>query len=137
MCCDSISEKIFLHQHNWWCQGGAEVIYDTLRSGKRTAFLFNLFTISLWLFICDFDRRLAASIKKPFELRYNPYTGSVDALTTSGAIKDLAKELRGDMFLISNAMRKLQVYPLKMPTNIRIGTNHQPLWFLFVCLIIS
>ena len=54
-------------------------------------------------------RRLAASIKKPFELRYNPYTASVDALTTSGQIKDLAKELRGDMFLISNAMRKLQV----------------------------
>ena len=54
-------------------------------------------------------RGLAASIKKPFELRYNPYTGSVDALTTSGQIKDLAKELRGDMFLISNAMRKIQV----------------------------
>jgi len=53
-------------------------------------------------------RRLAASIKKPFELRYNPYTGSVDALTTSGKIMDLAKELRGDMFLISNAMRKIQ-----------------------------
>ena len=59
-------------------------------------------------------RRLAASIKKPFELRYNPYTASVDALTTSGQIKDLAKELRGDMFLISNAMRKLQVLsPMK------------------------
>merc|ERR1712020_827506 len=53
-------------------------------------------------------RRLASSIKKPFELRYNPYTGSVDALTTSGQIMDLAKELRGDMFLISNAMRKIQ-----------------------------
>ena len=57
----------------------------------------------------QYFRRLAASIKKPFELRYNPYTASVDALTTSGQIKDLAKELRGDMFLISNAMRKLQV----------------------------
>ena len=49
-------------------------------------------------------RGLAASIKKPFELRYNPYTQSVDALTTSGKIMDLAKELRGDMFLISNAV---------------------------------
>ena len=84
-----------------------------------------LFTISFSLFKCDFDRRLAASIKKPFELRYNPYTGSVDALTTSGAIKDLAKELRGDMFLISNAMRKLQV-----PKVISICPNNMML-FLF------
>ena len=54
-------------------------------------------------------RILASSIKKPFELRYNPYTQSIEALSDSGKIMDLAKELRGDMFLISNAIRKIQV----------------------------
>ena len=55
-------------------------------------------------------RVLAASIKKPYELRYNPYTQSIEALSDSGKIKDLAKELRGDMFLISNAIKKIQVF---------------------------
>ena len=57
-------------------------------------------------------RNLASSIKKPFELRYNPYTQSVEALSTSGKIMDIAKELRGDMFLIANAIKKIQVHLL-------------------------
>ena len=57
----------------------------------------------------SFNRVLAASIKKPYELRYNPYTQSIEALSDSGKIKDLAKELRGDMFLISSAIKKIQV----------------------------
>ena len=52
---------------------------------------------------------MAASIKKPFELRYNPYTQSVQALSSSGKIMDIAKELKGDVFLIANAIRKMQV----------------------------
>ena len=59
--------------------------------------------------IDSFNRVLAASIKKPYELRYNPYTQSIEALSDSGKIKDLAKELRGDMFLISSAIKKIQV----------------------------
>ena len=53
-------------------------------------------------------RNLAASIKKPFELRYNPYTQSVQALSSSGKILDIAKELKGDVFLIANAIKKIQ-----------------------------
>ena len=60
-------------------------------------------------FINALHRNLASSIKKPFELRYNPYTQSVEALSTSGKIMDIAKELRGDMFLIANAIKKIQV----------------------------
>ncbi len=36
-------------------------------------------------------------------------TQSVEALSTSGKIMDIAKELRGDMFLIANAIKKIQV----------------------------
>ena len=56
-----------------------------------------------------FNRTLASSIKKPFELRYNPYTQSVQTLSSSGKIMDIAKELKGDVFLIANAIRKIQV----------------------------
>ena len=54
-------------------------------------------------------RSLASSIKKPFEVRYNPYTQTVQVLSTTGKIMDIAKELKGDVFLIANAMRKIQV----------------------------
>ena len=56
-----------------------------------------------------FSRSLASSIKKPFEVRYNPYTQTVQVLSTTGKIMDIAKELKGDVFLIANAMRKIQV----------------------------
>jgi len=51
---------------------------------------------------------LAKSIKKPFEVRYNPYTQSIEALNSSGKILDIAKELEGDMALIANAIKKIQ-----------------------------
>lgn len=53
-------------------------------------------------------RSLAASIKKPFEVRYNPYTQTVQTLTSSDKIMDIAKELKGDVYLIANAIRKIQ-----------------------------
>ena len=56
-------------------------------------------------------RTLAASIKKPFEVRYNPYTQNVQVLSSTGKILDIAKELKGDVFLIANAMRKIQQNP--------------------------
>ena len=60
------------------------------------------------------NRTLASSIKKPFELRYNPYTQSVQTLSSSGKIMDIAKELKGDVFLIANAIRKIQVSPIQI-----------------------
>ena len=51
---------------------------------------------------------MAASIEKPFELRYNPYTQSVQTLSSGGKILDIAKELKGDVFLIANAIKKIQ-----------------------------
>ena len=57
----------------------------------------------------DIFRTLASSIKKPFDLRYNPYTQSVQTLSSSGKIMDIAKELKGDVFLIANAIKKIQV----------------------------
>jgi len=53
-------------------------------------------------------RNLAASIKKPFELRYNPYTQTVQTLSSGGKILDMAKQIKGDVFLIANAIKKIQ-----------------------------
>ena len=47
-------------------------------------------------------------IKKPFELRYNPYTQTVQTLSSGGKILDIAKQIKGDVFLISNAIKKIQ-----------------------------
>ena len=51
---------------------------------------------------------MAASIKKPFELRYNPYTQTVQTLSSGGKILDMAKQIKGDVFLIANAIKKIQ-----------------------------
>ena len=55
-----------------------------------------------------FSRNLASSIKKPFELRYNPYTQTVQTLSSGGKILDIAKQIKGDVFLIANAIKKIQ-----------------------------
>ena len=51
---------------------------------------------------------MASSIKKPFELRYNPYTQTVQTLSSGGKILDMAKQIKGDVFLIANAIKKIQ-----------------------------
>ena len=56
----------------------------------------------------NYSRNLAASIKKPFELRYNPYTQTVQTLSSGGKILDMAKQIKGDVFLIANAIKKIQ-----------------------------
>ncbi|XP_014228671.1 tryptophan 5-hydroxylase 1 [Trichogramma pretiosum] len=53
-------------------------------------------------------REFASGIKRAFGLRYNPYTQSVDVLTDAQKITALVSELRGDLCIVSNALRKIQ-----------------------------
>ena len=52
-------------------------------------------------------RAFANQIQRPFGLRYNPYTQSVEVLTDAQKITAVVSELRGDLCIVSNALRKI------------------------------
>ncbi|XP_023326064.1 tryptophan 5-hydroxylase 1 [Eurytemora carolleeae] len=56
----------------------------------------------------EFVRTIANSLEKPVQLRYNPYTQSVEVLNNSDKIFDMAKELRGGLCIVASALKKIQ-----------------------------
>lgn len=52
-------------------------------------------------------RAFANQIQRPFGIRYNPYTQSVEVLTDAQKITAVISELRGDLCIVSNALRKI------------------------------
>jgi tryptophan 5-monooxygenase len=52
-------------------------------------------------------RAFAGRIQRPFGVRYNPYTQSIEVLSNSQKIAALVSELRGDLCIVSNAIRKI------------------------------
>ncbi|XP_013413331.1 tryptophan 5-hydroxylase 1 [Lingula anatina] len=52
-------------------------------------------------------RQFAMTIKRPFAVRYNPYTQSVDVLDSARQIAIVVNELKGDLCIISDAVKKL------------------------------
>lgn len=55
-----------------------------------------------------FVRAIAEDIKRPFSVRFNPYTQTVEVLNCSDKILDMAKELKGDLAIVASALRKVQ-----------------------------
>lgn len=49
-------------------------------------------------------RKFAATIKRPFGIRYNPYTQSVEVLSSAEKIVGLMSELRGDLCIVHNVL---------------------------------
>lgn len=54
-----------------------------------------------------FLRAFASTIQRPFGVRYNPYTQSVDILSNAQKIAALVSELRGDLCIVRNALKKI------------------------------
>ncbi|XP_032527764.1 tryptophan 5-hydroxylase 1 [Danaus plexippus] len=52
-------------------------------------------------------RAFADSIQRPFGVRYNPYTQSVEVLSNAQKITALVRELRGDICIVSSAIKKI------------------------------
>ncbi|XP_049811946.1 tryptophan 5-hydroxylase 1 [Schistocerca nitens] len=52
-------------------------------------------------------RAYASHIQRPFGVRYNPYTQSVEVLSSAQKIAALVSELRGDLCIVSNALKKI------------------------------
>ena len=53
-------------------------------------------------------REFAKTIKRPFGVRYNPYTQSVEILSNTRKIMDLVSELKGDLCIVTNALAKIK-----------------------------
>jgi hypothetical protein len=60
------------------------------------------------LFYFFVSRVFAATIKRPFGVRYNPYTQSVEILSNTAKIMALVSELRGDLCIVTNALQKIR-----------------------------
>lgn len=52
-------------------------------------------------------RKFAEQIQRPFGIRYNPYTQSVEVLSNAQKITALVSELRGDLCIVNNALKKI------------------------------
>uniref|UniRef100_A0A1I8P648 Tryptophan 5-hydroxylase 2 n=1 Tax=Stomoxys calcitrans TaxID=35570 RepID=A0A1I8P648_STOCA len=52
-------------------------------------------------------RSFAESIQRPFGVRYNPYTQSVEVLSNAQKITAVVSELKGDLSIVCSALRKI------------------------------
>uniref|UniRef100_A0A8C1ME04 tryptophan 5-monooxygenase n=1 Tax=Cyprinus carpio TaxID=7962 RepID=A0A8C1ME04_CYPCA len=52
-------------------------------------------------------REFAKTIKRPFSVRYNPYTQSVDVLKDTTSINNMVEELRHELDIIGDALSRL------------------------------
>lgn len=53
-------------------------------------------------------REFASQLKRPFSVRYNPYTETIEVLDTKEKLVRYASNIRGDMQNLVDALTKLQ-----------------------------
>lgn len=66
-------------------------------------------------------RTFAEQIQRPFGLRYNPYTQSVEVLSNAQKITAVVSELRGDLCIVNSALKKISARDSTLDVN-RIAT---------------
>ncbi len=54
------------------------------------------------------SREFALSIKRPFAIRYNPYNQSIETVSNIQHVAQIISDLKGDMCIIFDALKKLQ-----------------------------
>ncbi|CAG9863604.1 unnamed protein product [Phyllotreta striolata] len=62
-------------------------------------------------------RTFAERIKRPFGIRYNPYTQSVEVLSNETKITALVSELRGDLCIVNSALKKISARDSTLDVN--------------------
>lgn len=55
----------------------------------------------------EYCRSFAEQIHRPFGVRYNPYTQSVEVLSNEQKIEAVVSELRGDLCIVNSALKKI------------------------------
>ena len=53
-------------------------------------------------------REFAAKIPRPFSVRYNPYTQSVEVMDSKDQIMKLASDIRADVSILNDALNKYE-----------------------------
>lgn len=61
----------------------------------------------IWLSYYVHFREFAKTIKRPFTVRYNPYTQSVDVLKDTPSINSVVEELRHELDIVGDALSRL------------------------------
>lgn len=59
-------------------------------------------------------RDFAGKIKRPFMVRYNAYTQTVEVLSNAQKITAVMSELRGDLSIVSSALRKISALDVNL-----------------------
>lgn len=72
-----------------------------------THFFASLLKCPFFPFKFNRDRGYAENIQRPFGVKYNPYTQTVDVLSNAKRITAAVSELRGDLSIVSSALRKV------------------------------
>ncbi|XP_064596263.1 tryptophan 5-hydroxylase 1-like [Liolophura sinensis] len=63
-------------------------------------------------------RSFARTIKRPFALRYDPYTQSVQVLNSTDSVAHVINEVKGELSIISDALVKMKTRP-PMPMEVQ------------------
>lgn len=66
-------------------------------------------------------RAFADTIHRPFMVRFNPYTQSVEVLSNAKKITAVVSELRGDLSILSSALRKVSALDSKLDVDYIAG----------------
>ncbi|KAG9466877.1 hypothetical protein GDO78_015941, partial [Eleutherodactylus coqui] len=74
------------------------VYFETLCWGR---------TVRIIFLLCSTHREFAKTIKRPFGLKYNPYTQSVLILKDTRSITNLVSELRHELDIVNDALNKM------------------------------
>ena len=70
--------------------------------------IYGFLVTKLECFLSVIFRDFASHIKRPFELRYNPYTQSVEVLDNEELIALAVSEIKGDLTKICAALKRLK-----------------------------
>ncbi len=72
-------------------------------------FLSDFLLMELMLLSCiaRFVREFSKTIKRSFEVHYNPYTQCMEVLDNPRSIAQVVNEMKGDLAIVSSALKKL------------------------------
>ena len=83
---------------------------NILDTQEQIRYVLNADTSVKQLLPCSYSvRSFAEKSIKGCKLRYNPYTQSIQEIGSSGQILDIANELRGDIYMVHQAMKNMKV----------------------------
>ena len=71
-------------------------------------FVVCLFICLFVLFVCFFVREFARSIPRPFSVRYNPYTESVEVIDDKPSVQRLVGDIKYSVGILQDAMEKIK-----------------------------